>query len=75
MLYLEALGNFELQRVAQFLAPIIRGDDTKYSHHIRILAMWTAVGQTALQPDQVWILVFDLGPVKNFDLPLQLFCV
>lgn len=67
MLYLEALRNFELQRVAQFLAPIISGDDTKYSHHIRILAMWTSVGHATLQPDQVcyrashgsWSLILD----------------
>jgi hypothetical protein len=53
MLYLEALSNFELQRVVQFLTPIIRGDDTKYSHHIRFLAMWTTVVHSTLQPDQV----------------------
>ncbi|PNF30690.1 hypothetical protein B7P43_G06086 [Cryptotermes secundus] len=60
MLYLEALSNFELQRVAQFLAPIISGDDTKYSRHIRILAMWTSVGHATLQPDQAHYLYWPL---------------
>lgn len=53
MLYLEALSNFRLQRILQFLAPIIRGDETKYSLRIRILASWAAMGEAALQPDQV----------------------
>ncbi|KDR09150.1 uncharacterized protein LOC110838941 isoform X2 [Zootermopsis nevadensis] len=60
MLYLVALGNFEIRRVLQFLAPIIRGDDTEYSLHIRILAAWATMGQAALQPDQVYHLYWPL---------------
>jgi hypothetical protein len=57
MLYLAALTNFELQHVVQLLMPLIRGDNGRYPHHTRALAMWATMGCSALQPEQVHVLV------------------
>jgi len=55
MLYLAALTNFELQQVVELLMPLISGDDNRYPHHTRALAMWATMGCTALQPEQVYV--------------------
>jgi hypothetical protein len=55
MLYLAALTNFELQQVVELLMPLIRGDDSRYPHHTRALAMWATLGCSALQPEQVHV--------------------
>jgi hypothetical protein len=53
MLYLAALSNFELQQVVQLLTPLIRGDDSRYPRHTRVLAMWATMHYSTLQPHQV----------------------
>jgi hypothetical protein len=75
MLYPEALSNFELQRVLQFLVPIIHGYGTKYSLHIRILAAWATMGQATLQPDQVCCSVSEHRAVDPLGAHFIIFCL
>ncbi|PSN55285.1 hypothetical protein C0J52_01781 [Blattella germanica] len=71
MLYLEALGNFELNRVAEYLAPIIAGTQSRYSNHIRYLASWTTfsyyVGAAPKEAHKLYWPIF-----SNYDEPLEM---
>ncbi|XP_069680724.1 vitellogenin isoform X2 [Periplaneta americana] len=71
MLYLEALSNFDLDRVVQYLEPIIRGEDSKYSHHLRFLAVWATMNHARLQPDQMYRLYMPILVNRSEELEMR----
>ncbi|KAJ9599526.1 hypothetical protein L9F63_009998, partial [Diploptera punctata] len=60
LLYLEALSNFQLKRVAQYFEPIIQGTDTKYSHYIRFLSIWLTEGNGYLTSEKAFELFWPI---------------
>ena len=53
LLYVQALSNFKLKRVAQYFEPIIQGTDLKFPTRIRLLALWIPDDIGYLTPDKV----------------------
>ena len=69
MLYLEGLGNLQLENVADYLEPIIKGD-YEQNTDIRFLAIWATMPTAHTRPEKVYELYWPIFHSKS--TPLQL---
>uniref|UniRef100_A0A1Q3G5A9 Putative lipoprotein n=1 Tax=Culex tarsalis TaxID=7177 RepID=A0A1Q3G5A9_CULTA len=70
MLYLEALGNLQLENVAEYLDPIIKADYAQNTD-IRFLAMWATMPTAHLRPNQVYETYWPIFHSKSSPLQLR----
>ncbi|XP_055544225.1 vitellogenin-4 [Wyeomyia smithii] len=70
MLYLEALGNLQLENVAEYLDPIIKADYAQNTD-IRFLAMWATMPTAHLRPNQVYETYWPIFHSKTSPLQLR----
>ncbi|XP_055643974.1 vitellogenin-3 [Toxorhynchites rutilus septentrionalis] len=70
MLYLEALGNLQLENVAEYLDPIIKADYPQNTD-IRFLAMWATMPTAHLRPNQVYETYWPIFHSKTSPLELR----
>lgn len=70
MLYLEALGNLQLENVAEYLDPIIKADYPQNTD-IRFLAMWATMPTAHLRPNQVYETYWPIFHSKSSPLQLR----